>query len=84
MRVRTFPHIKTRLVMVGVLSAACHLGVYAQDYGTDRGGWGAAAIGRGWAHFACDTCHRGPRVGDWDVLLGVGETRVHSFAWASC
>ena len=61
--------------MVGVLSAACHLGVYAQDYGTDRGGWGAAAIGLGWAHFACDTCHRGPRLGDWDVLLGLGETR---------
>ena len=65
----------TLFVIVGVLSAACHLRAYAQDYGTGRGGWFNAAIGRGWAQFACDTCHRGPRAGDWGVLLGFGETR---------
>jgi len=29
----------TLFVIVGVLSAACHLRAYAQDYGTGRGGW---------------------------------------------
>src|SRR5439155_21564039 len=65
----------TLFVIVGVLSAACHLRAYAQDYGTGRGVWFSAAIGGGWAQFACDTCHRGARAGHWADLPGLGDTR---------
>ena len=61
-------------VIVGVLLAACHVRASAQQDDTGGAGWFNAEIGRGWAHFACDTCHRGPRVGAWDVLLGFGDS----------